>query len=216
MLHLVRHGQSTWNLEHRVQGAQHEPPLTDHGRSQAEVTAAVLSDLLSDRAGLLLTSDQQRAVQTAQIIGASLGLRPISTPLLREQGWGSLEGLTTTRAMAALTGAELGNPSFRWAGGESTNDVLSRVIELLGSTTITELPADEEVILVSHGDTIRVMVAHLLGEDLAEAPWRQFDNGSVTTIRSSQAPGQAAHRPLFDGRPPDTVRDAAAQPAHRD
>ena len=35
--------------------------------------------------------------------------------------------------------------------------------------------------MVSHGDTIRIAVAELLGEDLADAPWRQIDNGSVTT-----------------------------------
>jgi len=183
VLHLVRHGQSSWNLEHRVQGAQHEPPLTDLGRSQARAAAAALLELLGGRPGLLLTSDQQRAVQTAEIIGGALGLRAIATPLLREQGWGLLEGLTTAAAMAELADVDLADPGFRWAGGESTTDVLSRVAELLGSATIADLPAGTEIILVSHGDTIRVLMTHLLGESLAEAPWRQFENGSVTTTR---------------------------------
>jgi probable phosphoglycerate mutase len=168
-----------------VQGAQHEPPLTDLGRSQAKAAAAALSDLPGGRPGLLLTSDQQRAVQTAEIIGATLGLRPMRTPLLREQSWGSLEGLTTNAAMAELADADLTDPDYGWAGGESTNDVLVRVAELLGSAMITNLPEDTEIILVSHGDTIRVLMTHLLGESLAEAPWRPFENGSVTTIRGN-------------------------------
>jgi len=217
VLHLVRHGESTWNVERRVQGGRHEPPLTDLGRNQASRAAAVLADLAGDRAGLILASDQQRAVQTAEIIGATIGLRPISTPLLREQGWGSLEGLTTTRALAELTGVELTNPNFRWAGGgESTNDVLARVTELLESAVVTELPSDAEAILVSHGDTIRVMVAHLLGEDLAYAPWRQFENGSVTTLRASPAPGSAARWRLVDEPTADTARGAVGQSSRRD
>ncbi|MET0965130.1 MAG: histidine phosphatase family protein [Nakamurella sp.] len=211
IFHLVRHGQSTWNLEHRVQGAQHEPPLTDLGRHQARAAAAALLDLLGGRPGLLMTSDQQRAVQTAEIIGGALGLRAIPTPLLREQGWGLLEGLTTTAAMAELADVDLSDPDFRWAGGESTTDVLSRVAELLGSATITDLPVGTEIILVSHGDTIRVLMTHLLGERLAEAPWRQFENGSVTTISGNRRPGQVACRRPIDDPTVDKARGAAAK-----
>jgi len=217
VLYLVRHGESTWNVERRVQGGQSAPPLTELGRSQARVAAAILSDLLIDRAGLLVTSDQIRAVQTAQIIGDATGLRPILTPLLREQSWGALEGLTTTRAMAELTGVDLTDPNLRWAGGgESTNDVLARVKELLESDVVSDLPADADVILVSHGDTIRVLVAHLLGEELVDAPWRQFENGSVTTFRATPVPGSAARWRLVDERPADKARGAAAQPSLRD
>ncbi|MET0865146.1 MAG: histidine phosphatase family protein [Nakamurella sp.] len=215
-MHLVRHGESTWNVQRRVQGGQHEPPLTDLGRSQAAAAATALSELLGDRAAVLLTSDQQRALETAEIIGAASGLRPMPTPLLREQGWGELEGLTTATAMAELADADLTDPGFRWAGGgESTSDVLVRVTALLGSDLVTEIPAGAELILVSHGDTMRVLVAHLLGENLADAPWRQFENGSVTTLRASSASGSVSRwRLTEDGA--DTVRGAAGQPAHRD
>jgi probable phosphoglycerate mutase len=190
VLHLVRHGESTWNVERRVQGGQAEPPLTDRGRSQAAAAAAVLLDLTGDRVSLLLTSDQVRASQTAEIIASALVLRPAPTPLLREQGWGSLEGLTMAAALDELADVDLTDPNFRWAGGgESTNDVLSRVVKLMDSVAVEKLPADAEVIMVSHGDTIRVLVAHLLGEDLATAPWRQFENGSVTTIPAAPATG---------------------------
>ena len=69
-VHLVRHGQSTWNLQHRVQGQRDEPALTVLGRRQA-VDAA--RELVGARPVRLLTSDLTRAVQTAGIIGRSSG-----------------------------------------------------------------------------------------------------------------------------------------------
>lgn len=42
ILHLVRHGQSTWNVEHRVQGQTMHPPLTELGREQADLARETL------------------------------------------------------------------------------------------------------------------------------------------------------------------------------
>src|SRR4051794_26570589 len=192
VVHLIRHGQSSWNLDHRVQGGQHEPPLTEIGRQQAEAAAGTLIALGTLNIELLLTSDQIRAVQTAEIVGGAIGMQPAPTPLLREQSWGALEGLTTTKAPTAVAGVGITDPDFRRpGGGESTNDVLSRIGVLFSSPTITDLPPQAEIVLVSHGDTIRVLLAHLLGENPADAPWRQFENGSVTTIRARSVPGSA-------------------------
>jgi len=179
-LHLVRHGQSTWNLQHRVQGQQPEPELTDLGREQSVAAAA---KLVGTSAVALLTSDLTRAVQTAEIIGRAIGLVPVVTHLLREQALGSLEGLTTRQATAELAGVDLTDPGARYGGGESRNDVTARFRALLASPLVTGHDPAGEIVMVSHGDTIRIAVADLLGEDLMTAPWRQIGNGSVTTIR---------------------------------
>jgi len=181
-LYFVRHGQSTWNLDRRVQGQQDEPELTELGRQQAANAAA---GLLGAKIALLLTSDLARAVQSAEIIGTALGVSPIITPLLREQALGSLEGLTTRQATAALAGVDLTNPDSRYGGGESRNDVIARVRQLLVEPQISGLAEGAGVALVSHGDTIRIAAADLLGEDLMVAPWRRIDNGSITTIGST-------------------------------
>jgi 2,3-bisphosphoglycerate-dependent phosphoglycerate mutase len=128
-MYFVRHGQSTWNLERRVQGQQDEPELTELGRQQAADAATRL--LGGARIALLLTSDLTRAVQSAEIIGKALCLTPIITPLLREQAVGSLEGLTTREATGVLAGVDLTDPDRRYGGGESRNDVLARVRQLL-------------------------------------------------------------------------------------
>jgi probable phosphoglycerate mutase len=178
-VHLVRHGQSTWNLQHRVQGQRTEPDLTDLGRLQAIEVARALAGVTPV---LLLTSDLTRAVHTADVIGSALRREPIPTPLLREQALGELEGLTTAEASARLAGVDLADPAVRYAGGESRLDVAARIAALFASPLISELAPTDEIVLVSHGDTIRIAIALLLGEDQADAPWRPIDNGSVTTV----------------------------------
>ena len=191
-LHLVRHGQSTWNLEHRVQGQRNAPELTDLGRQQASTRGR---GTVAARPVRLLTSDLTRAVQTAEIIGRAVGLTPIATPLLREQALGELEGLTTRQATARLAGVDLTDPAVRYArrgiparrGRQDRGHCSPR--PLVGRRSA---PTDE-IVLVSHGDTIRIAIAVLLGEDQTTAPWRTIDNGSVTTIRA--VTGRIGRRP---------------------
>jgi probable phosphoglycerate mutase len=206
-LYFVRHGQSTWNLQGRVQGQQDEPELTELGRQQAAGAAARL--LGAARIALLLSSDLTRAVQTAEIIGEALCLTPVITPLLREQALGSLEGLNTRQATDALAGVDLTDPDRRYGGGESRNDVLARVRHLLTDPQLGRLAEGAEVALVSHGDTIRIAVAGLLGEDPLASHWRPIDNGSVSII---PATGSARSERRSEGSAAD-VADAATRSA---
>ncbi|MET0927895.1 MAG: phosphoglycerate mutase family protein [Aeromicrobium sp.] len=83
MILWVRHGQSTWNVLDRMQGAELSPPLTDLGREQA----AHAADALADRGVVrLLSSPATRAIETAEIIAARLGLSVEIEPLLLEKG----------------------------------------------------------------------------------------------------------------------------------
>ena len=72
---LVRHGQSTWNLEHRVQGQTMEVPLTRRGHRQAGEAGRKVA-VLVPRHTALLSSDQKRALQTAQRVGCAIGSTP--------------------------------------------------------------------------------------------------------------------------------------------
>src|SRR5438874_12638863 len=88
---LVRHGQSTWNREHRIQG-QLDPPLSEDGRRQAELLGARLARRTF---AAHFASDLKRAFETAEIIGAAVGMRPLPEPALRELSLGEWEGLRT-------------------------------------------------------------------------------------------------------------------------
>ena len=79
----MRHGQSTWNVLDRLQGHELSPPLTDLGREQAQEAAEALADRGVVR---LLSSPATRALETAEIIAAHLGLEVEVEPLLLEKG----------------------------------------------------------------------------------------------------------------------------------
>jgi broad specificity phosphatase PhoE len=99
---VIRHGQSTWNVEHRWQGWL-DPPLTRTGEAQAEARARTLArDNFAPRA--LYTSDLQRAERTAQIIAAHIETPVIAAPGFRERHGGEWQG---------YTGAEINE---RWPG----------------------------------------------------------------------------------------------------
>jgi len=118
-LYFARHGQSTWNAEGRWQG-QADPPLSALGRAQA---ARLAERLAGAGIALLAASDLARARETAEIVGARLGLAPRLDPALREHDVGAWSGLRHEE-IAARWPDELarflaGDLALRPGGGES-------------------------------------------------------------------------------------------------
>jgi probable phosphoglycerate mutase len=191
-LHLVRHGQSSWNVEGRLQGQTDEAGLTDLGKEQSRRIAEFLAPIRPVR---LLTSDLMRARQTAEIISETTGLAPILTTLLREVHYGTMEGLTTEQAagewerLSPLAvdgyGCPLPFSERRLGGGESIQDVQARMDALLATPWVTEATGD--VVIVTHGDAIRAMLGRLLGDDPDDPIWRTVGNGEVYSVRRSPA-----------------------------
>jgi probable phosphoglycerate mutase len=158
---LVRHGQSTWNAAGRVQGQASSPELTDRGRDQAGRVAARLAGYAPRR---LLTSDLVRATQSAEIIGAALGLEPQADSRLRERHYGTWQGANADEAeRAARSLAE----HQRLPGGESLTDVRRRWKALL--TELRDAPGP--IVLVTHGN----LIAEAVGAGVPQ-------NGSITPI----------------------------------
>jgi broad specificity phosphatase PhoE len=168
---LVRHGESTWNVQGRVQGQTSHVPLTDLGRTQARDVAARLAAMSVQR---LHTSDLLRAVQTADAIARTTGLETRPDRRLRERGYGLLEG-RPSHAVPMLGSRDACAPP----GGESFQDVVRRVGGLL-EECLAEAAHDDldGVVLVTHGDTIAAALCWL-GRDPGNDP----SNGSVTTVR---------------------------------
>ena len=187
-LHLVRHGQSEWNLARRVQGQSSDAPgLTELGRAQAAAAAAALAAL--GPADRVLTSDLVRARQTAEPIARALDLVPIPEPRLREQAMGSLEGMLSAAAFDWQPNDAWG-PDSRLGGetGESSNEIRARLAglldELIGQAQLAGPARLGTAVLVSHGGAIR----HAIGLLVATAPDRHLAldpdgsaNGSITT-----------------------------------
>ena len=147
---IVRHGESTWNAEHRLQG-QADPPLSALGREQAAALLPFLEDIPARR----LSSDLTRAVQTAELLG--LGGAP-TDPRWREIDIGDWAGHTLDELdpaeVAAWQRGELAPPN-----AETFADLQARVAE-----AVDELRG-EDVIVVAHGGCVRAATAHLTGAD---------------------------------------------------
>ncbi len=86
---LIRHGETAWNAERRLQGHL-DIPLNDEGERQAALLAGALADEPLD---LIVASDLRRAGQTAQAVADRRGLTVAIDPALRERGYGGFEGL---------------------------------------------------------------------------------------------------------------------------
>lgn len=177
---LVRHGQSTWNAERRLQGQTPHVPLTELGHTQAVEAARALAPL---QPGALISSDLLRAVQTAEHCARSTGLPFTTTPALREQGYGVLEGWASADAARV---ARWWDPEWAADGGESVLALQARVRDLLRALC-AEPPADV-VALVTHGDTIRAALAVAGTTGPTGMPSVVPANGSILTLVLDRSP----------------------------
>jgi len=181
VLHLVRHGQSTWNAAGRVQGRSPDAgSLTARGRSEA-ATVAEQPGELSSAAGAVVSSDLARAAETAAVIGARLDLPVELDPGLREQRLGRLEGCRLAGAgVAEMVAALWRDPYHRPTGGESVAEMYWRVCAALDR--IADARPGREVIVVTHGGPIRVATAAVSQRGIAAIRHTAVANASITTI----------------------------------
>lgn len=178
ILHLVRHGQSTWNLERRLQGQRMDVPLTELGFAQAREAAEALDGVAP---AVVVSSDQRRAVQTAEIIAARLGAPLRLTDLLREQALGSLEGVGYDALTEEPVPEGVHLSEVRWGGGESVAEVHARLGAFLGRLRAEHGPG-AEVVVVSHGDALRILLAVVGGRGHRDVEWVEFRNGQVLSV----------------------------------
>jgi 2,3-bisphosphoglycerate-dependent phosphoglycerate mutase len=142
---LVRHGETDWNADGRLQG-QTDRPLSDFGRRQAQRLADELAD---EELEAIYASDLSRARQTAEILGVRLGLAIVLDPDLREKDWGTWEGLTAI---------ERDRVEFV---GESTEAHQERTLRAL--RRIAERHPGGRVLVVTHGGSMRRVQTAALG-----------------------------------------------------
>jgi len=156
VIYLVRHGQTEFNRERRIQGHV-DSPLTALGVRQAHAVGRLLRDLIRDPAGWrIVSSPLGRAASTAEIVAARLGGLPVELDeRLKEMSWGAHDG----RLRAEL---EAEHPetfgrtgwAFDAGTGESYEAVAARVGDWLAS-----LPPEPQrkIVAVSHGISGRVL-----------------------------------------------------------
>ncbi len=181
-LMLIRHGETDWNATLRYQGHANIP-LNEQGRAQAQKAGARLAHY---RAAAIYTSDILRAAETAEIVGAATGLTPEPMPNLREIDVGQWEGLTPEelyrRFPEHMAAFDRDPARTVRLGGESYAQLQERALIALNDIHAA-YPGDELVLAVSHGGTIRALLCHIIGLDLAHFGRLWLDNGSFTELR---------------------------------
>jgi probable phosphoglycerate mutase len=181
-LTLVRHGQTDWNLQRRIQGST-DIPLNDTGRGHARDAAALLADGTHHA---IYASPLVRARQTAEIIAESLGLpSPGLSPDMREREFGEAEGMLVADYLA-----QYGSWQAEVPGAESLAVVRDRALDALDAIARDarerSAPYAESVIVVTHGGVIRSLLDHASGGTLP-GDGVMLPNGSVH--RFEAAPG---------------------------
>ena len=194
-LFLVRHGQVASNRDLRYVGSRDET-LTELGRRQAEALAALLAAVRIDA---VLSSPLARALATAEAIAAAAGLDVARDERLREQSFGSWEGLSRDEVRArsdadrALLESWERDAEIAPPGGESLASVQRRVLALVDELRAgghLEAPrpgsgASEprSVVLVSHVGPIKSLLAAALDLSLDRGGRRMFlDPGTVSVV----------------------------------
>ena len=162
---LIRHGETAWNLEHRFQG-QHDTALTEEGHEQARAAAAAVATALGTRRARVVSSDLLRARATAAALGDGLGVAPVVDARLREVAAGVWQGLLQ-HEIEALDPQGYADwragQDVRLGGAERPREAGERVREAV-SDHAAGLGAQEWLLVVGHGASIRSGLAALLGQ----------------------------------------------------
>ena len=177
---LVRHGETAWNHDLRLQG-QTDTELSDFGREQARRLAGRLA---GEEIAAAYSSDLRRCAETAEIVLQGRGVRPTLLPALREVSLGDWEGHTVAELRERMP-AELervwANPLDEAPrGGESRRQLQQRMVEAISA--IAGDHVDDTVLVVSHGGALRALACWALMADLRAVRRIELDNCSVSSL----------------------------------
>ena len=161
---LVRHGETEWNTERRIQG-QIDIALNATGRRQAIAAGHWLRGAGIDA---LYSSDLQRAWATAEAIGEAVGLAPMAVRAMRERRYGIFEGLTyaelKARHPAGYAAFEARDPDYAFETGESLREMFARVTAKLQELTAAHVGGAIAVVL--HGGVLDIINRFVRGTPL--------------------------------------------------
>ena len=186
-IYYIRHGETDWNVEGRLQG-QHDVPLNGRGRAQGAHCGEILRDLFArdgrDPASLdYVSSPLSRARQTMELARPALGLKPDgyrTEPRLIEICFGQWEGFTIaqlrTRDPQRIAAREHDKWHFEPPGGESYEKMSARMRDWYQGLR-------RDSVVTAHGGTARGLIAYLGIAKPAAAPLLDIEQGMVYVFR---------------------------------
>ena len=185
---VIRHGESTWNVEGRYQGRL-DPPLSPRGREQAQMLSArlcreQLGRVEADRFARVVSSPLLRALDTAQICAAALSLPVGIDKRLTEISHGDWEGNLReeiANRWPEMVAAWRSDPhTVTFPGGEKLDDVRTRFESFL-----RDLQGDRGILAFTHDVVIRIAILLAQGKPLAAFNDVRVDNAALNDFSNS-------------------------------
>lgn len=191
-LYLVRHGETDWNVQRRIQG-QLGARLNAKGKHQAMSLARRLAGKQID---VIISSPTARTLQTARIINKGRGLRIVKDADFREREIGTLEGVMGPKVSQLIPDIkdQWARDGIDWRPpkgkrrGETMREVQSRAIDALRK--VVRKHHDKTVLVVTHGAIIKSILHRLHNgkpEDIFKC--KDPDNGSITHVEAGTNAG---------------------------
>lgn len=176
-LYLIRHAESEANIQ-KVFSGSFDVPLTELGRAQAKLLRKRLEGIPFDKA---FSSDLTRAQETLRLATDTVPV--VSSPLLRERGFGIFEGKPYADLYAALEECKKNKDEFSPEGGENFEAVIVR-LEQFWSQYLKQF--DGRVIIAAHGSLNRIFLRWLLGLTLDQQLELHQNNTCVNILHGSK------------------------------
>jgi probable phosphoglycerate mutase len=178
---LVRHGETEWNREGRIQGYHADSPLTANGQAQARQLAARLA---SEGPLSLHSSDSGRARQTATPIAAAVELEVFYDAALRERNYGVFEGRTYKEIELEFPDAYLKfrsrDPDYAPPAGESGTRFRDRIVAAL--ERVAKAAGGKHAVVITHGGVLGVAYRHITGASADSKRDYALHNASINRI----------------------------------
>lgn len=179
-IYLLRHGETDWNLQGKIQGGGYDIPLNENGRQQALTTALALEDI---PLGVVVSSHLSRAKETADILwgrhNSTVQDRRVILNGFAEMSFGEFEGLAwrdqkldpalSERFKTISKQLKQDVDEAFPGGGESTRDVAERSTAAL-KQVLDSYPDQQHIAIVSHGRTNKVIIAASALGDVMQYP----------------------------------------------
>lgn len=182
---LIRHGETQWNADGRVQG-QLDIPLSEVGVGQARAVARALG---GEKFDALYCSDLVRVRQTAQPLAEKLGLEVRLDPRLRERHYGVFQGMTYADAKEKIPEGyrrfREKDPDYDFESGESLSQFSERALACLSS--LARENEGKSIVIFTHGGIVEMAYRHATGRGLSTPRDFEIPNCGINRLEVSGA-----------------------------
>ncbi len=177
---IIRHGETIWNAQQRIQGHRNSK-LSENGIRQAGLVAKSLAKREFD---VLISSDLERAAETAGIINKLLQLPLEYNKNMRERSFGIVEGMTLAEMKEKFPreyrSYKEREPGFKFSGGESIEQLFNRVTSEIEA--IARKFENKKVLIVSHGLVLETMMYKTFNIKLNSSRVFSINNSSISSF----------------------------------